>query len=228
MQSLKHRFSEEFTGGRRFVALIAVGVGVTLITGLVHGRLTQRWGPSPDLQAAANNLRNLPTNIGDWELLSEEPIKEEILQMLSCAGYVNRQYVNRKSGDTVSIAIVVGPPGPTSVHTPEICYSSRAYTIHEPRSRKTSLDAESRTHSFWSLTFRTNGPSSNRLRVYYAWCSGDVWTASESPRVEFAGQPLLYKLQLAAVDASGLTDKMQDQCEDFLSAFLQSGWNING
>src|SRR5262245_53263400 len=111
---------------------MTVGVGITVATGFVHGRLTQRWGPPLDLEGASRNLEALPTTIGDWQLVREDPMPEAILQMLSCAGHVNRQYVNRHTGNTVSIAIIVGPPGPTAVHTPEICYSSRAYSIQEP------------------------------------------------------------------------------------------------
>src|SRR5690349_18939396 len=92
----------------RFVTLMIVGVGITIATGFVHGRLTQRWGPPLDLMAAARNLEAFPTTIDDWELLSEEPMPAAIVETLSCAGYVNRQYVNRRSGRTVSIAIIVG------------------------------------------------------------------------------------------------------------------------
>jgi hypothetical protein len=202
-----------------------VGVAITVATGLVHGRLTQRWGPTADLQAAAKRLMDLPAEMGQWQLTREVPIDERVTEILSCAGYINREYVNRQSGETVSIAITVGPSGPTAVHTPEICYSSRAYTIEDPAARVTLSDDEGRSHSFWSLTFRSNKPSTDRLRVWYAWQGGGVWTASGSPRFEFAGRPLLYKLQLASLISSAVTKHGKDPCGDFLSALLRSKWN---
>jgi hypothetical protein len=212
----------------RFVTLMIVGVGMTIAAGLVHGRFTQRWGPLPDLEAAARNLEAFPTTIGDWQLVSEEPMSETIVRTLSCAGYVNRQYVNRRSGRTVSIAIIVGPPGPTAVHTPEICFSSRNYAIQEPRQQLTLSDSNGRAHSFWTLAFRSNTPSTDRLQVNYAWRASDVWTASKSPRFEFAGRRLLYKLQVASLVPAKSTDKTLGPCQDFLSAMLHCGWKISG
>jgi EpsI family protein len=212
----------------RFIALAALGVGITLATGLVHGRLTQRWGPPPDLQAAARALAALPKEIGDWQLASEEPLAASVVETLSCAGYVNRRYVNRQSGQTVSIAIIVGPPGPTAVHTPEICYSSRAYSTEDPRKVVRLSDKDGKSHSFWSLVFRSNNPSLDRLQVYYAWRGGGTWTAAKSPRFEFVGQRLLYKLQMAAVVPAHVPDETPDACQEFLTALLQSGWKTSG
>jgi Protein of unknown function (DUF3485) len=209
----------------RFIGLMIVGVGITIATGLVHGRLTQRWGPPPDLQAAARGLQEFPKQIGDWQMVSEEPLTEPVVRMLNCAGSVNRRYVNRQSGQTVSIAVIVGPPGPTAVHTPEICYSSRAYEIQDPRKSVTVSDGNGQMHSFWSLGFRSNNSSIDRLQVYYGWRANGAWTASQSPRIEFAGERLLYKLQLAALVPARPSDKERDPCEDFLSALLRSGWD---
>jgi hypothetical protein len=210
----------------RFLAVLIVAVVLALVTGLVHGRLTQRWGPVPDLQAAGKKLEEFPTKIGDWELLSEAPMAEGVQQILTCAGYINRQYVNRQSGETVSVAMIVGPSGPTAVHTPEICYSSRAYSIQRPRERVEFSDKDGRTHSIWSLSFRPNNPSMDRLLVYYAWRADETWTASDSPRFEFAGRRMLVKLQMACNVPSTMREGAQDPCQEFFAALLQSGWKV--
>jgi hypothetical protein len=207
--------------------LVAVGIGITVLTGIVYGRLTQRWGPGPDLLAAAAHIASMPREIGDWQLLSEEPIDANVLEILSCAGHVNRNYVNRQTGQTISIAILVGPSGPISVHTPEICYSSREYTAMGPRTRKLLTDGDGRTHSFWSLSFRPNIESIDQLRVCYAWSEDAGWIAAESPRLEFAGRRLLRKLQIASVVSTVASDNTVDPCQDFLSALVRSDWNIN-
>jgi hypothetical protein len=214
---------------RRYLGLIVLIVGVTLAAGAVHGRLTQRWGPAPDLVAASRHLAEFPKQVGDWQILSDKPMEATTVRMLSCAGYVNRQYVNRKTGKTVWIAVMLGPSGPIAVHTPEVCYSSRDYSINEPRHRMSLVDADGRTHTFWSLSFRSDTPSTDKLQVDYAWFAydQDQWKASTSPRFEFAGKRLLFKLQIAALTpAAGNTGP--DPCEDFLSAFLRSGWTVSG
>jgi hypothetical protein len=205
-------------------ALTCIGVGMTVATGLVHGRLAQRWGPVPDLQAAARQVESLPKTIGDWQLVKETPLPAMVQQTLSCAGYINREYVNRKSGETVHIAITVGPSGPISVHTPEICFSSRAYSIHDPRQRETVTDSQGRIHSIWSLSFRSNDLSADTLRVYYAWCPdvNGIWAASESPRIEFAGRRVLFKLQMSTLVSPLAADQAKDPCQEFLSALLHA------
>jgi hypothetical protein len=212
----------------RLLVLAGVGVGITLVTGVVNGRLTNRWGPTPDMKAAASNLEIMPQQIGDWQLLSEEPIAPAIVEVLMCAGHVNRRYVNRQTGKIVDVAIIVGPSGPTSVHTPEICYSSRARTMSGPRIRETLTDQDGKAHSFWKLSFNSNSLPADQLRVYYAWTADAKWTAAESPRFEFAGKPLLYKLQIATQVSTLDAETTQDPCQQFLTALLMSGWKING
>lgn len=214
---------------RRYVGLLTVLLSITLLTGALHGRLTQRWGPVPDLAAAAEHLNSFPREFGDWQLLNMTPMEESTVQMLECAGYVNRQYVNRKTGETVSLAIMLGPSGPIAVHTPEVCYSSRAYSIQEPRKSISLTDSKGQVHSFWSLAFRANTLSADQLRVCYAWCENGLWEASKSPRFQFAGRPLLFKLQIAGLmptSLSGSTATRRNPCEDFLAAMLHSGWSL--
>ena len=212
----------------KYFVLVSVGIGITIATGVVCGRVSQRWGPVPDLLAAARHLESLPTQIGDWQLLGEEEIPELVVRTLSCAGYVNRHYVNRKSGETVDLAIIVGPGGPISVHTPEICYSSRAYSIEEPRRRMQLSDGDGHKHSFWNTDFRSTNATAEQLRVYYGWCADGTWIASDSPRFQFAGRRLLFKLQMSSRVPPAKTENVQDPCQEFLSAFLQSGWNVCG
>jgi hypothetical protein len=203
--------------------LLTIGVGMTVATGFVHGHLTQRWGPVPDLEAAASELEALPRTIGKWQTRSEEELPKLVQQTLSCAGYVNREYVNQQTGQVITVAIIVGPSGPTAVHTPEICYSSRAYSIQAPRQKSIVTDQIGRAHSFWNLSFSSTDLTMDRLRVYYGWTTDftGIWTASESPRFEFAGERMLYKLQLAAQIPATAVDDTQDPCRDFLTALLQ-------
>jgi hypothetical protein len=116
------------------------------------------------------------------------------------------------------MALIVGPPGPTAVHRPEICYSSQDYT-QEGATRRVTVTAEddSGTGEFWTLTFRPNDVDSLPLSVYYAWSNGDRWEAPENPRLSHSGAKILYKIQLAGdkPDASPT-----DPCESFLQSML--------
>ncbi len=84
------------------------------------------------------------------------------------------------------------------MHTPEICYSSREYDLLGDRKAVTVKDNDGVEHTFWQTEFKSQRPGGAGLRVYYAWTNGGPWTASASPRFEFALKPWLVKLQLAA------------------------------
>lgn len=208
----------------KLIALAAAAVVLTLASGAVYGRWTQRWGAPPDLKAAASRLTSIPKEIGDWRMLEERPMSDEIIETLQCAGYVHRTYVNQSTGATVNVAMIVGPPGPTAVHTPEICFSSRAYDIVDPRTKAWLKPADGKSHSLWMTTFHSRNPGSDRLRVYYGWSLGDQWIASESPRFEFGGNALLYKIQVAGLIGPDDDEEAHDACRRFVGALLESVW----
>lgn len=212
----------------KFLAVIAAGLAITIATGAVCGHVSQRWGAQPDLVAAGQHLKSLPPKIGSWQLVQEDEMSESEIQMLSCAGYVNRTYIDQASGNTVTLAIYVGPSGPISVHTPEVCYSSRDYTLESERKRVDFKDSNNLEHALWSTTFRSNNAVGERLRVYYGWLADDVWTAADSPRFSFAGSPMLFKLQIAAPVPPGKSGEGDDPCQAFLQELLQSGWKVHG
>ena len=100
------------------------------------------------------------------------------------------------------LAVIVGPPGPISVHTPEICYSGAEYTQIGERQAVFLGDGGAK-QSAWLTQFpRTT--SRGMACVYYAWSDGGNWKAADQPRVSFAGRPLLYKFQLAVQMPAGL------------------------
>ena len=122
----------------------------------------------------------------------------DAVEMLQCAGNTQRTYRNRTTGQIVNMFMIVGPPGPTAVHTPEICYSSRDYDRIEPRQRAQIRESQLPDESFWETVFRANDLRADVLHVWYSWNDGNGWRAADNPRFAFARHPFLYKLQLAA------------------------------
>ena len=116
---------------------IVILVALTIYSGVLHGRLSWRWGPSERLLAAARRLQGLPKQFGDWELQEPGEDAPDIVATLECAGYVQGRYVNRQTGEQVRAALLVGPCGPMSVHLPEICYSGADYQVVEDRKHVT-------------------------------------------------------------------------------------------
>jgi hypothetical protein len=202
------------------ITVIAVCLA-TAVTGWVHGRLTNRWENPPDLVSAAQRFDSVPSQVGDWEMVSNEPLTDEVVEMLQCAGHFSRVYKNPQTAESVTVSLIVGPPGPTAVHTPEICYSSRGQTIVvSPK----PIAIRPETHpdeSLWRMVFRSNGVEQNRFSVLYGWCGPDGhWSAATNARYQYGGQPLLYKIQLAGGLPTQSTESDDDVCQRFLKVFL--------
>ena len=204
---------------------IALVVVLTVVSGIIHGRIRYRWGPPEEIQNVGKKLTQFPKKFGDWECESEEEMDRTAVQMLECTDYFSRKYNKTQTGDRVDMAVILGPAGPIAVHTPEVCYSSRAFTIQEKRhrvaiNREDAGDKDGPDDEFWTLTFRSNDVAGRPLATYYAWSTGGRWVASGEARYEFAGFPYLYKIQLASFPNQSDLEAGIDPCRKFLKDFV--------
>ena len=208
---------------------LALVVALTVASGVLQGRLRNRWGPSETMQAAAQELGKVPPSFGGpqndrWQLKATEAtdkMSDDVIEMLECTGYINRCYENRRTGEQVNVFVVIGPTGPIAAHTPEICYSSRNYTSRDARQR-VAIDrtAEVQNDELWALSFKTKNIREDLLRVYYGWTTSGRWSATDNARYGFVGSPYLYKIQLASEMPAGSNLKTTDTCREFLKDFL--------
>ena len=109
--------------------LAALALLVLLVSGVVHGLWTDRWVPKPDPAAAAARFDRLPLAIGDWE---GEALEVSPRELQGLSGYLARRYVNRDTGDVVTLALMCGRPRVVSVHSPDVCYAASGYEVTAP------------------------------------------------------------------------------------------------
>jgi hypothetical protein len=192
---------------------------LTLASGVLHGRLTNRWGPPFAMREAAARLDQIPSQFGQWRLRQSRPLEPTAAEMLQCAGCLSRTYENH-DGQAVDVTLLVGPSGPISVHTPEVCFSSQDFTVIEPRKRLSVQDSSGTKGEFWAVTFRANDLQARKLRVCYGWTTDGRWSAPPEPRFTFASSPHLYKIQLTAALLPGQSLKTGDPCQKFLQDFV--------
>ena len=197
-----------------------LAVAITVLSGAMAGTLSNRWGVPPGLQAAGESLTRVDDTFGDWEMVSSSRAEAEVERMLQCAGSSVRVYANRRTGQTVSVALLVGPPGPISVHTPEICFTSRDFSQLAPRQAEKIKRRNSEDSAFWEVVFRKNDLRADQMHVAYGWNAGEGWQAPSEPRFTYGGRPLLYKIQVAATVAGDRTQETADPAIDFLREFL--------
>jgi hypothetical protein len=197
---------------------LAAAILLLALSGVAQGLWTGRWGLLPDLTQAASRCGDVVMTLGDWE---GEPAKmnERELAAAEVVGYASRHYINRRTGQSVTVLLICGRPGPLSVHTPDICYAGAGYgVVGSPENYRLSpggQDAELRT-----ARFQKPGVAPDPLRIFWAWSARGPWQAPENPRLTFARSAVLYKLYV--IRRMGNTDEPlgNDPCIDFLGVLL--------
>jgi hypothetical protein len=199
---------------RAFVVQTA-GLALVVLTGVGHGRLTNRWD-APDLEGPAERLARLPWVIGEWE---GRPVQLDPavarLEPSESRGEI-RNYVHRATGATVLVHLACGLRNPTLVHSPDWCYTCQGYEAFGESVAHTLAylggegPAEVRVATYGKVAAEVP----HRLRLIWAWRGGATWHAPQSPRFVFAPYPRLYKLalvrQLGAPDESLAADPALD------------------
>ena len=203
----------------KFAALLFLAA--TLGSGWLHGRFVDRWGQPGELKDAAAKLgRELPLRLGPWRLVKTLELDADVKKTLRCTAHLHGIYTSDQTGDTVEVAVLAGPSGPLSVHTPEICFAANDYELAAERRQQTISDAHGQSHTLWQIHANSRHATRPNLRILYAWSRGSNWEAVRGPRFALAGLPMIYKLQLAGPALDQPSDARGDPCHDFLSRFL--------
>jgi hypothetical protein len=197
-----------------FGRILPVVTAVTALVacGVVHGLWTERWRPETDPALVAARFAGLPQAVGEWQG-EDLPVSAREVQGLS--GFLSRRYVNRQSGEAVTVVLTAGRPGLVAIHTPDVCYAASGYDVDAPaKYAPADLPAPA---EFWTTEMVRTRPSfETRLRIFYAWNAGGGWAAADNPRLAFAGAPVLYKLYLIREAASANTPLADDPCLQLL------------
>jgi hypothetical protein len=176
---------------------LRLGTAVILLVafGVVEGLWTDRWALSGAVEQATDRLGAVPAGVGDWESKDEELDARQI-ERSGMSGYLMRQYTHRRTGETIQVLLVCGKPGPTCVHTPDVCYRGAGYVQQGPAKRRDlGGPAPLGPAQFWTADFvKQDAVVPERLRIYWGWGTSAGWQAPDNPRVSFVGQGALYKL----------------------------------
>jgi hypothetical protein len=196
-------------------------IAVTALGTVEHGRYSNRWNDADQvLTRAGEALALAPKEFGPWSMRSEEGFSAEIQANLSYANAFNRVYVNDKTGQSVAMAMLVGPPGPTSTHVAELCYTTAGNTLIDEATLVT-IDLERGPQEFRRTRFQSVNVEGRRLEVLYSWRQDENWSAPLVPRATFGGQPFLFKIQIAAnYEAEANEAEAASVCRAFLVDLL--------
>jgi hypothetical protein len=197
---------------------IVIALPIVVAFGVIEGRWTNRWALSDELEQATARLAGVPRAIGAWDGHDETLDARQVAQA-EMSGYLSRHYIDRRNGKVISVLLVCGRPGPTSAHTPDICFPASGYGETSTPER-VSAGGEAEPAEFWMARFQKAGDLPEPRQALWSWNAGGAWMAPDHPRVAFGRYAFLYKLYVVQPlvgtdDAAATAD-----CAEFLAALL--------
>ena len=200
----------------RALPILTVLVGV-LTAGLISGLWSGRWAPAASLEEAAGRLAGVPLVVGDWTGADQEVNPRE-KAATQANGFLQRRYVNTRTGSPVSLLVLCGRPGPLSVHTPDICYPGSGF---EEIGDKVRYEIPGGKGDWlWVRRFKKASATPVNLRVLYGWTAAGGWEAPDHERLAFARCPVLYKLYVIREMVQSDEPLEDDPAGDFLRAMV--------
>jgi hypothetical protein len=213
----------------KYLAL-SILICLTVVSGIIQGQASFRWGIPDQLLRVAAELQQCDLSSEDWRLQKRVAFDGDVLRVLKCNGFINHVYENQETGEVVAIAVMVGPTGPMVAHTPEICYPSGDYVMCEPKSMLNIAGRDDAAHHQLHATmFRCDNVHQNRLRVYYGWSIyapdkngawSTQWKSPQRPRLAYANEPFLFRVQVATVLNPVDADVDEDAAVRFMTQSL--------
>jgi Protein of unknown function (DUF3485) len=198
---------------------LALALLIVVGSGVAHGLCSGRWSASEKLQTAVDQLGQFPATIDDWE---GKDLDDESLGKFrdDIPGALQRHYVQRGSGQEITVMLVCGRPGPIAVHTPEVCYQGAGWKMASDRTKQLVPLSAGEPAPFWKATFVKEGLGAREeLRIYWSWNAGGSWQAVNEPRLAFARFPVLHKFYVVYRVPSG-ERQVSDPCPAFLRQVL--------
>jgi hypothetical protein len=189
-----------------------------LFSGIVHGLWTDRWAGSEELAAAVARLDDIALDLGDWR---GEEVQPNPGQFSTVSGHCYRRYQNRRTGASVTVALVCGRPGPVSIHTPDVCYAAGGFEIEPPSRVTLPAGPDAPAAEFWTAQMqKTRATDRTTLRVFWSWNAAGAWEVPDQPRLAFARHEALYKLYLVRELTTTGEAAEEDPCLDLARQLL--------
>lgn len=181
-----------------YVAAIVTAVLIGVVTVVEGVYLKDRWG-EPGVEAAELGKRfaQVPKKIGNWTGV-DMPVEKQVQERSGAVSFVNRDYKNSVTNQSVTLWLIVGHSRDIIRHTPDICYPSAGF---RPSSEKIKYDVnygiDQKGKFYTSKYQKEDSMVRQSLRVFWAWNHPDTkkWEAPDKARYHFTMvEPALYKL----------------------------------
>jgi hypothetical protein len=201
---------------------IALGVLVIVVLTIPEIRISDRFKDSNvKAEQFAKLLEDIPMEVGYWHG-KDLPVEEQTRKTAGAVGYVSRGYRNIRTGEEVSLWLIVGHARDITAHTPEICYPASGFTKRADNNSLHPFIVEGQPPAdFYTNTFVKEDVSGRQLvRVFWSWYRPNkegnvVWEAPDNPRWTFGNERALYKMYFSNVMQSPRETTEQSPCTRF-------------
>ncbi|MBI1187176.1 MAG: EpsI family protein [Alphaproteobacteria bacterium] len=157
------------------VARVAVAVGLLATAGTIRLYQESRVRALADqARISPFPLESLPRNLGPWRG-EDTQLDPRIARATGATDRLYRRYVDSRTGTTLEVIVLYGPPAAMFIHAPENCYPSAGYlAVDGPAGRR--IPTSERNATFRALVYaKGEGASAERQEVLYAWLLGGRW-----------------------------------------------------
>lgn len=199
---------------------VAAAVLMMGVSCYYQGIWSERWGEFPELQIFAEQLPQVPMDVGEWHATDAGQSDARVKQISGAAGELNRIYKN-PSGEEVRVMIMCARFRDIFYHTPDRCYPAAGFEmLNEPQREVIDL-AGGGEAQFFTTTFRKSEPTgTHEERGFWSWSADGEWLAPSNEKITFAGTRALYKIYVFGNIPPGNRRSDHDFCTDFIRVFM--------
>ena len=182
------------------------------------------------IEEAAESVRQAPfplseisKSLGPWRAFGEDRVLEaEILEIAGASDYLNRVYVDERTGQVLSVLVVFGPAEEIVGHSPAVCYPAVGY---EPSAveKDAPLDVPGEPDPVLRSCIYTQGQGAtlDLQEVYWSFRHEGVWTpTSNGTRKTFRSHPAMFKVQVERFVGPAETRGANNPSEELLKLLI--------
>src|SRR5205085_4949274 len=107
-------------------AVLVFAVAVLAAAGVTEVILARQRSDPEAAQQVQAKLDAIPLSVGDWTGKVAE-FDPKVIRQAHAIAHTYRVYTREKTGETVDVLLLAGPPGDIGTHDPERCYGGGGY-----------------------------------------------------------------------------------------------------
>jgi Protein of unknown function (DUF3485) len=167
---------------------------LTIVSTLIHGYKTHRWGPPVEARQHNEFVVSFPTTLGSWGCVRDgDPLAPRVAKELGISTHVSRVYAS--GDDTAMLLLMSGDTGRLVRHPPTLCYQGAGNTVLADAA-PTTIKVDGVSHEFRVLPIRPASSVSGDFVVVFGFAHAGRFQSPAIPRFTYHGFPVIEKVQI--------------------------------